>query len=116
VTTEPPAAPPAPPAQPFASTPNAEKYVLEADSLRRRQLNSALLHGSRTTWRDRQRIWPAAVGGIIAVIIIVAVVAIVGGFRLQQANEREREREREQQGLRPPAQTAFVVTPRHLPG
>ncbi|HET8684453.1 MAG TPA: hypothetical protein VFM54_21655, partial [Micromonosporaceae bacterium] len=43
---------------PFVTTPNAERYLLEADSLRRRQLRSALLHGSTRVWRERRRIWP----------------------------------------------------------
>ncbi|HZN70980.1 MAG TPA: hypothetical protein VFC00_04750 [Micromonosporaceae bacterium] len=64
--------------------PNAEKYLLEADHLRRQQLSSALLHGSDRTWRERRRSWPAAVGGIIAIVVIVAVVAIVGAYQRQQ--------------------------------
>jgi hypothetical protein len=68
----------------FQATPNAEKYVLEADALRRRQLQSALVHGSGQTWRERRRIWPATIGGVTAIVIIVAVVAIVGAFHQQQ--------------------------------
>ena len=73
--------------------PNAEKYLLEADHLRRQQLSSALLHGSDRTWRERRRSWPAAVGGIIAIVVIVAVVAIVGAYQRQQriADEKARE-------------------------
>lgn len=58
-------------------TPNAEKHLLEADALRRRQLVSALLHGSRRTWREQRRIWPAVVAGIIVVAVIVAVFGVL---------------------------------------
>ncbi len=60
-----------------STTPNAEKYLLEADALRRRQLVSALLHGSRRTWRDQRRIWPSVVAGIVVVAIIVAVFGVL---------------------------------------
>ena len=59
------------------TTPNAEKYLLEADALRRRQLVSALLHGSRRTWREQRRIWPAIVAGIVVVAVIVAVFGVL---------------------------------------
>lgn len=58
-------------------TPNAEKYLLEADALRRRQLVSALLHGSTRTWREQRRIWPAVVGGIVVVAVVVAVFGVL---------------------------------------
>jgi hypothetical protein len=58
-------------------TPNAEKYLLEADALRRRQLVSALLHGSRRTWREQRRIWPGVVAGVIVVAVIVAVFGVL---------------------------------------
>lgn len=60
-----------------STTPNAEKYLLEADALRRRQLVSALLHGSRRTWREQRRIWPAIVAGIVVVAVIVAVFGVL---------------------------------------
>ena len=59
------------------TTPNAEKYLLEADALRRRQLVSALLHGSRRTWREQRRIWPAIIAGIVVVAVIVAVFGVL---------------------------------------
>jgi hypothetical protein len=58
-------------------TPNAEKYLLEADALRRRQLVSALLHGSRRTWREQRRIWPGVVAGLVVVAVIVAVLGVL---------------------------------------
>lgn len=81
------AAPPPAPA-PFGSTPNPERYLLEADSLRRRQLRSALLHGSRRTWRDRRRIWPAVLAGLVVVAVIAAAIAVAGAFERQQAQRQ----------------------------
>lgn len=74
--------PPAPWMPPNAGkTPNAERYLLEADALRRRQLRSALLHGSSRTWRDNRRIWPGIVAGIVVVAVILAVFAVVKAIR-----------------------------------
>lgn len=70
--------PQTPPLPPGASkTPNAEKYLLEADALRRRQLVSALLHGSRRTWREQRRLWPAVIAAVIVVAVIVAVFGVL---------------------------------------
>jgi hypothetical protein len=85
------------------NTPNAERYVLEADAMRRRQMRSALLHGSRRTWREHQRVWPAVVVGAIAIGVIVAGFAVMDAFRTTQANQREQEREREQPPATAPA-------------
>jgi hypothetical protein len=63
--------------------PNAEKHLLEADELRRRQLRSALLHGSSRTWRDRRRIWPAVVAGLIVVAVVAAAIGIYGTLQHQ---------------------------------
>lgn len=86
--------PPAP-QPPMAGTPNAEKYVLEADAMRRRQLRSALLHGSRRTWREHRRIWPAIVIGVIAAAVVVAAIAVIGAYRQyvkdQEAEEQEQD-------------------------
>lgn len=76
---------------PFVSTPNAERYLLEADSLRRRQLRSALLHGTSRTWRDRRRIWPAVVAGIVVVAVISAAIAIYGAFQQQQRQQQDKD-------------------------
>lgn len=81
------------------NTPNAEKYVLEADAMRRRQMRSALLHGSRRTWREHRRVWPAVVVGVIVIGVIVAGFAVLDAFRVTRENQQELEREREQ----PPA-------------
>jgi hypothetical protein len=87
----------------FDRTPNAEKYVLEADALRRRQLRSALLHGSSHTWRERRNVWPAAIGGLVAVIVIVAVVAIVGAFQRQQEIDERKARQNNPPAVTTPA-------------
>ncbi|QSB15722.1 hypothetical protein JQS43_05120 [Natronosporangium hydrolyticum] len=89
--------PSAPQSTPFGSTPNAERYLLEADNLRRRQLRSALLHGSSRTWRDRRRIWPAVVAGVILVAIISAAIAVTGTFQNYRREQREEQREREEE-------------------
>jgi hypothetical protein len=78
---------------PFARTPNAERYLLESDNLRRRQLRSALLHGSSRVWRERQRVWPPVVGGIVVVAVIVAAIAVSGAFQRQrEINDEEKRR------------------------
>jgi hypothetical protein len=68
------------------TTPNAEKYLLEADALRRRQLVSALLHGSRRTWREQRRIWPSVVAGIVVVAVIVAVFGVLRAVHSADSN------------------------------
>ncbi|MBQ1083450.1 hypothetical protein [Nocardiopsis sp. B62] len=68
----------------FRATSNAEKYVLEADALRRRQLRSALLYGSSRFWRRKQRVWPAMIFGAIVVAVICGVIALIGAFDKQQ--------------------------------
>lgn len=70
-----PVPPPEPPMS-FGTTPNAEKYVLEADAMRRRQLRSALLHGSSRTWREHRRVWPAIAVGIILTAVVIAGITL----------------------------------------
>jgi hypothetical protein len=76
--------PTVPPA--FVSTPNAERHLLEADALRRRQLGSAFLHGSGRTWRDRRAVWPFAAMGIVIVAVAIAGIAVTGAFKQQQCD------------------------------
>ena len=84
--------PPAPPPTlAYQNTPNAERYVLEADAMRRRQLRSALLHGSRRTWREHARAWPAVVVGLIVVAVIVAALAVTQAFQKTEQNEKKQE-------------------------
>ncbi len=71
------------------TTPNAERYLLEADALRRRQLHSALLHGSSRTWRDQRRIWPGVVAGIVVVAVILATFAVIKAFKKSEENDRQ---------------------------
>lgn len=75
-----------PRARPMFNTPNAEKYVLEADAMRRRQLRSALLHGSSRTWREHRRVWPAVLLGVVVVAIVLAAMAVIDAYRDQTAN------------------------------
>jgi hypothetical protein len=78
----------------MGNTPNAERYVLEADAMRRRQLRSALLHGSRRNWRDHVRTWPAVVVGIVVVAVIVAGLAVSAALKKTEQNQK---REQQQQ-------------------
>ena len=72
----------------FHYTPDEEKYVLQADALRHRQLRSALLYGSSRFWRRRQRVWPAVIGGVILLALVCGVIALIGAFdRQQDVNE-----------------------------
>lgn len=81
--------PPVGPRTAMQNTPNAERYVLEADAMRRRQLRSALLHGSRRTWREHTRTWPAVVVGIIVVAVVIAGLAVTQAFKKTQENEKK---------------------------
>lgn len=74
----------------FHYTPDEEKYVLQADALRHRQLRSALLYGSSRYWRRRQRVWPAVIGGLILTALVCGVIALVGAFDRQQEVNEER--------------------------
>jgi hypothetical protein len=80
---------------PFARTPHAERYLLESDNLRRRQLRSALLHGSARVWRERPRVWPAVLGGLVVVAVIVAVIAVHAAFERQREITEREKRERQ---------------------
>ncbi len=75
-----------------SNTPNAERYLLEADALRRRQLRSALLHGSSRTWRDNRRIWPGIVAGIVVVAVILASFAVWKAHQTRQRDQEKRDR------------------------
>lgn len=77
-----------PPAQDMAlrSTPNAERYVLEADAMRRRQLRSALLHGSARNWRENRRAWPGIVAGLIVVAVILAGLSVAQALKVSLRN------------------------------
>jgi hypothetical protein len=72
-----------------AHTPNAERYLLEADALRRRQLRSALLHGSSRTWREQRRIWPAIVAGVVVVAVILATFAVIKAFNKSEEIDQQ---------------------------
>jgi flagellar biosynthesis/type III secretory pathway M-ring protein FliF/YscJ len=108
---EPPPAPPAPPPTlAYQNTPNAERYVLEADAMRRRQLRSALLHGSRRTWREHSRAWPAVVVGLIVVAVIVAGLAVTQAFQKTEQNEKKQEKQN-----KPPSSAPLLPGPGATP-
>ncbi|BCJ37070.1 hypothetical protein Athai_45730 [Actinocatenispora thailandica] len=98
---------PAPPVRP-----DSERSAIEADVLRRRQLRAALLHGSSRTWRDRRRIWPAAIAGAVAVAVIVAAIAVAGAFAKQQRSDRQQEKQPHAVGRYPPDDSARFGTAR----
>lgn len=74
----------------FHYTPDEEKYVLQADALRHRQLRSALLYGSSRYWRRRQRVWPAVVFGLVITALVCGIIALIGAFGRQQEVNEER--------------------------
>ena len=76
-----------PPPAPEFDIPNAEKYMLEADVMRRRQLRSALLHGSTRTWREHRKVWPGVVAGAVAVGLIIAVIAVRTAYDKDQESQ-----------------------------
>ncbi|WP_328600981.1 hypothetical protein [Actinomadura physcomitrii] len=65
--------------------------MLQADALRRRQLNGALLYGSGRSWRRRQRIWPAVVAGAVVLAVIVGALTLAAAFQRQRELNREQE-------------------------
>ena len=81
--------------QAFVATPNAEKHLLDSDNLRRRQLRSALLHGSTRVWREKYRVWPAVLSGVIIIAVIVAAIAVYGAFKRQQRLAEEEKQRRQ---------------------
>jgi hypothetical protein len=92
MSTTPPDPPPRtsePPPAPEFDIPNAEKYMLEADVMRRRQLRSALLHGSTRTWREHRRVWPGVVAGLVAGGLIIAVLAVKTAYDKDKESEQD---------------------------
>lgn len=94
----------------FHATPNAERYVLQADALRRQQLRAALLYGSSRYWRRRQRVWPAMIAGAILVAVVSGGIVVASAFEKQQAINEERF-----QQYGPPAPSAGPVEPSAAP-
>ncbi len=50
-------------------------------TLRRRQLQAAVMHGRRRSWRDRRRVWPAIVAALAALALVTAATAVVEAFQ-----------------------------------
>jgi hypothetical protein len=67
--------------EPFATTPGAERHILIADSLRRRQLRTAMLHGSGRSWRQRRPVWPAVLAGTVVTAVLLAGIAVYRAFQ-----------------------------------
>jgi len=86
---EPPPRSAEPPPAPEFDIPNAEKYMLEADVMRRRQLRSALLHGSKRTWREHRKVWPGVVAGLVAGGLIIAVLAVKTAYDKDKESEQD---------------------------
>ncbi|MEU3019077.1 ABC transporter permease [Nocardiopsis sp. NPDC007018] len=85
---EPPAPTPLPEA--FQTTPHTERYVLQADALRRRQLRAALLYGSSRYWRQRHHVWPSVVVGLIVAAVLAAGIVVYGAFQTQRELNEQR--------------------------
>lgn len=102
-----------PPAFALRDTPNAERYVLEADAMRRQQLRTALLHGSRRTWREHRRTWPAVVAGAIVVGVIVAGLAVMQAIQQGQRNDAREQRQQQEQQTQPSSSPAPPAPSRH---
>ncbi|WP_063825705.1 hypothetical protein [Nocardiopsis ganjiahuensis] len=87
--------------QAFQTTPDSERYVLQADALRRRQLRAAILYGSSRYWRARQRVWPSVVVGLIIAAVVAAVIVVFGAFQAQRDLNEERGQGQTQNPLTP---------------
>ncbi|MBR8745374.1 ABC transporter permease, partial [Nocardiopsis sp. MG754419] len=82
---------PTPLPEAFQTTPHTERYVLQADALRRRQLRAALLYGSSRYWRTRHHVWPSVVVGLIAAALLAAGLVVAGAFQVQQELNAQRQ-------------------------
>lgn len=79
------------PSSEFAGTPNVEQYLLALDSLRRRQLQAALLHGGDRSWRRRHRVWPAVVVGVVLIALVIAGITVAGAFQRQRLIDEQQQ-------------------------
>jgi len=68
----------------YPPVPQAERHLLALHALRQRQLRTAFLHGRRRTWRDRRRLWPAVVVGLLMVAVLLAGGSVLAAFQHQQ--------------------------------
>lgn len=83
----------------FVSAGNAERYLMEADALRRRQLCAAFLHGTARGWRYRRRVWIAALAGVVVVAVVIAAIGVANAFARQtKINQQEQRRQQAVRG------------------
>jgi hypothetical protein len=71
-----------------------DRTTVLAHRLARRRLLSALLHGRSRSWLDRARVWPAAVVGVLVVVLISAGIGIVAAFVKQRAVDQQQQQQR----------------------
>jgi hypothetical protein len=81
--------PPRPPNRPAPDWieppgPRSDRHLLALTSLRRRQLRCALLHGRSRSWRDRHRVWPTLITGLVILAMTIAGTAVADAFHRQQ--------------------------------
>jgi hypothetical protein len=63
------------------SAPVPAAVAVALSTLRRRQLQAAVMHGRRRSWRDRRRVWPAIVAALAALALVTAATAVVEAFQ-----------------------------------
>ncbi len=87
---------PTPLPEAFQTTPHTERYVLQADALRRRQLRASILYGSSRYWRQRHHVWPSVVVGLIAAALLAAGIVVANAFQVQQELNDQRQEQNTQ--------------------
>lgn len=56
--------------------PDGGRHLMAWHALRREQLRTALVHGDRRHWRDRDRLWPAVAVGLAITVMALVVIAV----------------------------------------
>jgi hypothetical protein len=60
--------------------PQADRHLLALHTLTGRQLTTAFLHGSRRSWRERRRIWPAVLVAATIVALLLAGASVLSAL------------------------------------